>query len=229
LEKRGGRTHARYDWLEQYGGAYAATMVGSLPGLLRRERSAFPNPHAYLAAEQNESARWTEWLNAQGVQRPFVGLCWRSGQTAGLRAAQYAPLDMWAEFIRTCPGTPVSLQYDLRGDELETLTQLSGRSILVPPGLDQKLEIDRTSALISNLDAVVSAPTSVSWTAAALGRPTFKVLYNNSWTAFGHDYEPFAPSCRCIMPESSGDWRNAFARATDALRRLRPRDEPHAR
>ena len=144
-------------------------------------------------------------------------LCWRSGKVSGLRAAQYAPLDAWAEFIRDMPATPVSLQYDVQGSELETLQRLSGRTILVPPQLDQKQEIDRTAAMIATLDAVVSAPTAVSWMSAGLGVATSKILYNNSWTSFGESYEPFAPSCRCMMPKASGDWSDAFAQTAAAL------------
>jgi hypothetical protein len=57
----------------------------------------------------------------------------------------------------------------------------------------------------------------VAWIAAGLGVPTCKILYNNSWTSFGHDYEPFAPSARCMMPKKAGLWTDAFAKAGDAL------------
>jgi hypothetical protein len=166
-----------------------------------------------------ETARWRQWLKAHGPG-PYVGLCWRSGKVGGLRAAQYAPLDAWAEFIRDIPATPVSLQYDVQASELETLQRLSGRAILVPPELDQKQEIDRTAAMIAPLDAAVSAPTAVSWIVAGLGVPTFKILYNNSWTSFGESHEPFAPSCRCMMPKISGDWGDAFAQTSAALSSL---------
>jgi len=219
MQKRGGTAVATYDWLKQKQGAHSTIALGSLPRLLRKDISTFPNPHAYLMADAGERARWEQWLKARGVG-PFVGLCWRSGHVAGLRAAQYAPLEAWAAFIRDCEGTPVSLQYDVRADEIETLQRLSGRTILVPPMLDQKQEIDRTAAMISTLQAVISAPTSVSWIAAALGVPTFKILYNNSWTSFGEDYEPFAPSCVCMMPKVSGDWSDAFARTMSALKPL---------
>ena len=63
----------------------------------------------------------------------------------------------------------MSLQYDVQPEEIEALQQMSGRTVLVPPGLDQKQEIDRTAALMAALDAVVSAPTSVSWISAAAG------------------------------------------------------------
>jgi tetratricopeptide (TPR) repeat protein len=219
LQTRGGATHARYDWLKRGHDAHAAIALGSLPRLLRNELSAFPNPHAFLKPDAHEFERWTQWLRAQG-RGPFVGLCWRSGNTGGLRAAQYAPLEAWAEFVRTSPATPVSLQYDGQASELETLQRLSGRPILVAPRLEQKEEIDRTAALIATLQAVVSAPTAVSWIASGLGIPTFKILYNNSWTSFGQTYEPFAPSCHCMMPKVSGDWSDAFGQAAASLRPL---------
>ena len=219
LQDRGGTKVASYNWLKQSHEAQAAIAIGSLPRLMRNEMSAFPKPHAFLAADVKESVLWAQWLKTQG-EGPFVGLCWRSGHVSGLRAAQYAPLEAWVAFIRDCPATPVSLQYDVRADEIETLQRLSGRAILVPPLLDQKAEIDRTSAMISTLQAVVSAPTSVSWIAAALGVPTFKVLYNNSWTSFGERHEPLAPSCRCMMPNVGGNWKDAFAQTANELRPL---------
>jgi hypothetical protein len=218
LENRGGSTFAHYDWLNR-GEAHAAIALGSLPRLLRNDVASFPNPHAFLKTDATETARWREWLKARGPAL-FVGLCWRSGKVSGLRAAQYAPLDVWASFIRDIPATPVSLQYDVQESELDTLQRLSGRAILVAPELDQKQEIDRTAAMIATLDAVVSAPTAVSWMSAGLGVPTFKILYNNSWTSFGEGYEPFAPSCRCMMPKMSGDWSDAFQQTLAAINPL---------
>jgi hypothetical protein len=205
--------------LNAAGGADAAVAIGSLPRLMRRELSDFPREHSYLKADTVDQAQWKDWLT-QSASGPFFGVCWRSGALGGLRNLQYAPLEAWAEFVRGIPGTPVSLQYDLQESEITALRAMSGREILVPPALDQKQEIDRTAALIASLDAVVSAPTSVSWISAGLGVPTFKILYNTSWTAFGCDYEPFAPAAHCIMPDRSGNWSDAFAKAGAAISKL---------
>jgi tetratricopeptide (TPR) repeat protein len=223
LHMRAGQTFASYDWLEECGGADAAIAIGSLPRLMRQEFSDFPAPHAYLKPDDAERAQWSAWLRRQGGAGPFLGLCWRSGSLGGLRNLQYAPLASWADFLRRAPGNAVSLQYDAQPEEIEALQHLSGRTILVPPNLDQKQEIDRTTALIAALDAVVSAPTSVSWMSAAAGVPTLKILYNKSWTSFGRASEPFAPAARCIMPAQSGDWDDAFSRARSALSALLPR------
>jgi ADP-heptose:LPS heptosyltransferase len=111
----------------------------------------------------------------------------------------------------------VSVQYDAATDEIAALEHMSGRTIHVPQGIDQKNELDRACALLAALDAVVSAPTAVSWLAAAAGVPTFKALYDNSWTSFGQTYEPLAPACTCVMPDARGDWAQVFTKTLSML------------
>ena len=207
-ETRGGITRTRYGWLD---GADCALPMGSLPRVLRPTHAAFPAPHAYLVPDAREAARWR-------FDGPALGICWRSGKMGGHRAQQYAPLEAWAAFVRDWAGDVVSVQYDASAEEIATLEQMSGREIVVPDGIDQKTELDRACALLSALDAVASAPTAVSWLAAAAGVPTFKLLYDTSWTSFGMRFEPFAPACTCVMPDKRGDWADVFAKLQDALR-----------
>jgi tetratricopeptide (TPR) repeat protein len=217
METKAGVTTARYDWLKSVGGANAAIEMGSLPRILRGDLSKFPKPHSWLIPDAAEAGRWRASFQAG----PHIGICWRSGKTGGGRSLQYAPLAAWADFIHDLPGTIVSAQYDATAEEIAALESLSGRVIFVPPDIDQKNELDRACALISALDAVVSAPTAVSWLAAGAGVAAYKILYDRSWTAFGEDYEPFGPSCRCVMPDQAGDWRGAFAKATKLLTQQR--------
>jgi ADP-heptose:LPS heptosyltransferase len=217
IETKAGITTAKYDWLRAAGGANAFAHMGTLPRFLRKSVESFPSPRAYLVCDAQEQARWREVLEATGAG-PFIGICWRSGKVDGARSLQFAPLESWAAFIRDLPGTIVSVQYDGRPDEIATLEHMSGRKIFAPAGLDQKNELDRTAAFLSQLDAVVSAPTAVSWLSAAAGTPTFKILYDTSWTAFGQEFEPFAPSCRCVQPAAPGDWASAFAKMAEFLK-----------
>ena len=203
---------ADYGWLKTNGGANAAIPMGSLPRYLRKEISAFPTDHVYLTPDLSEQVRWNGWVAGLGPS-PVIGLCWRSGKAGGHRAVQYAPLTAWADFIRDLPGVLVSAQYDATQDEIAALEAQSGRKIFVPPGLDQKNELDRTAAFLSALDVLVSAPTAVSWLGAAVGTRTVKVLYDTSWTAFAQEYEPFAPACVLAMPQKRGDWADAFQKA----------------
>jgi tetratricopeptide (TPR) repeat protein len=210
-QTQAGVPKTRYDWLKSAGGATAFIEMGTLPRYLRPTIESFPRPNAYLAADADEVAYWRKTFG------PAVGICWRSGKTGGERALQYAPLGAWAAFIRDWPGSVVCVQYDATADEIAQLERLSGRKIVVPQGIDQKNELDRACALLSALDAVISAPTAVSWLSAAAGIPTYKILYDNSWTSFGEAYEPFGPACVCVMPKRRGDWADSFAKTLAAL------------
>jgi tetratricopeptide (TPR) repeat protein len=216
LQTKAGITTAHYGWLKQAGGASAAIEMGSLPRVMRNAIEQFPSPHAFLAVDPDEATRWRS-VFAQAGPAPYVGICWRSGKQGGLRNLQFAPLGAWAEFIRKAPGTIVSVQYDATAEEIAQLSALSGRTIFVPPALDQKNELDRSCAMLSVLDHVVSAPTAVSWLSSAAGVPTSKVLHDTSWTSFGRPYEPFAPSCVCLSPKVMGDWSDVFAQAMARL------------
>jgi tetratricopeptide (TPR) repeat protein len=216
LDTRSGVTRARYGWLKQAGGANAAIEMGSLPKLLRNKLEAFPAKHAYLKPDAGDIARWAGLLASLGPG-PFIGVCWRSGKMAGHRALQYAPQEAWAAFIAKLPGTVVSVQYDASEDEIDALAAASGRPIVHLAGLDQKNELDRTCAMLATLDAIVTAPTAVSWLSSGAGVDTYKVLFDTSWTAFAQPYEPFAPSCELMMPDTRGDWAQTFERTLARL------------
>jgi hypothetical protein len=215
LKTVNGAVTAGYGWLKQAGGATAAVPMGSLAKHLRPKLEDFPRTHAFLTPDADETARWKSVFGGNAI-----GICWRSGKSGGHRSIQYAPLEAWGEFLRAMPGTPVCVQYDAVPDEIAALEAMSGRKIIVPQGIDQKQELDRACALLSALDAVVTAPTAVSWLAAGAGVPTFKLLYDTSWTALGQPCEPFAPSCVCVMPRQRGDWNDTFTQARALLTQL---------
>jgi hypothetical protein len=123
----------------------------------------------------------------------------------------------WAAFLKSTEATFVCAQYDAAPEEIAELEGLSGRKIIVPQGIDQKTELDRACAMLAALDVLISAPTAVSWLAAGAGVRTLKLLYGPVWTAMGCSYEPFAPSCECLMPATMGDWQDVFRQAATRL------------
>jgi Flp pilus assembly protein TadD len=215
-----GRVTADYGWLNRQGGANAVALMGSLPRWLRKNLDAFSKEcGAFLRPDSNERVHWKNVFAALGSSR-LIGICWRSGKSGGHRSVQFAPLEAWGRFLRELPGAIISCQYDATAEEIASLEDLSGRRIFVPQALDQKNELDRTAAMLSQLDVVLSAPTAVSWLAAGTGVNTLKLLYHTSWTAFGQDYEPLAPACRCIGSVRPGDWQEVFSCAAALIKRL---------
>ncbi len=220
IKNIGGVPVADYGWLKSVGGANAVTLMGTLPRHLRSNWDSFPKPHTFLTPDADEVARWKTVFGGNGNRgETKIGICWRSGKAGGHRAIQYAPLAAWGTFLRDTDATFVSVQYDATPDEIAFLEEISGKTIIVPQGIDQKNELDRACALLAALDVAISAPTAVSWLSAGVGTRTLKVLYGLSWTALGRDYEPFAPSCQCVMPKQFGDWSNVFDQVKRFTRR----------
>ncbi len=215
LDSRGGVIRTHYGWLKSVGGANAAIEMGTLSRYLRNNIENFSTENNYLHVDMDEAHRWQRIFD--GLPRPLIGVCWRSGLTGGHRALQYATLEAWGAFIRSLPGTTICMQYDAEKTEIATLSATSGRSVVLPDNIDQKNELDRVAAMCSTMDAVITAPTAVSWLSAAVGVATYKILYDTSWTSFGKTYEPFAPSAHCMMPRLRGDWADAFAKARATL------------
>ena len=212
----GGTAMADYSWLKNAGGANAAVLMGTLPKYLRRNLESFPQPHAFLRTDAQERARWRSVFEKN--HRKIVGISWRSSRfDGGDRALQYAPLNAWAEFLRGVDATFVCAQYGHDDEEIAELQRLSGRRILVPQALDQKQELDRSCAMLSALDVLISAPTAVSWLAAGAGVRTLKLHYDHSWTAMSQNHEPFAPASECVCPASRGDWREVFRKVAEKL------------
>ena len=205
---------ADYGWLKSVGGANAAVLMGTLPRHLRGRMEDFPKPHSFLVPDADETARWKESFGPGAI-----GICWRSGKLGGHRSIGFAPLEQWGAFLRDINAPLVCVQYDARPEEIAELEATSGRKIIVPAGIDQKNELDRGASLMAALCLVISAPTAVACLSAAVGTRTLKLLYGQSWTAMGRDYEPFLPSCQCVTPRQMGDWAEVFNQAKKFIRR----------
>jgi cytochrome c-type biogenesis protein CcmH/NrfG len=209
IKMEGATLRADYGWLDDAGGADLSIELASLP-LCCGGKPRDPLP--WLTPDPAEAERWRAWRNTLGHQR-VVAISWRSGLRGGLRDMQFAPLARWAQFIGKVDAAVVAAQYGIEEGEIATLEALSGRTLHIPPSLNQKDELDRTAAMLSSMDAVVS---SIS---GGLGVPTYKVLHLVSWTAMGADREPFMPSVLCVRPDYAGQWRQVFERVLSLLAR----------
>lgn len=194
---------------------------GSLPALYRADRGRPATRAGYLKADPAAVAAWRQRLDLLGPG-PKVGVSWRSIAVASAtRSSFYAALDDWLPVLRL-PGVRfVSLQYDDCRAEVEAFRAATGLELWIPDGLDQMDDLDGTAALMSALDAVVSAPTTVCWLAAAVGAKTFRIAQSKFSIAGDRDHffpnmHPMAPAGRPL------DLTLALARAAEALGRTLP-------
>jgi len=118
------------------------------------------------------------------------------------------------------PGvTQISLQRNFGAEQLAkpegrfNVVDLSGQAENIDGWL-------RTAAIVSNLDLVIGADTSVLHLAAAMGVPTWMAIATSpDWRwLLNRDDTPWYPTMRLFRQQREGDWDEVFGRIAEALR-----------
>ena len=170
---------------------------------------AFEN--GYFNAPAEEAAQWYQRL-PKGRRR--IGLVWSGSQihtndaNRSIRLAKlsalFQPGDVW-----------VSLQKEVREADRAALAASGVMDVSAALG-----DFADTSALIANLDLVISVDTSVAHLAGALGKPTWVMLPfapDFRWLLDRED-SPWYPKMRLFRQSHAGDWDGVVARIGEALR-----------
>jgi hypothetical protein len=110
----------------------------------------------------------------------------------------------------------VSLQKDVRPDDADVLKE---RSDILHFG-DQLADFTDTTALISQLDLVITADTSIAHLACALGKRTWIMLpFVPDWRwLLDREDSPWYPTARLFRQDTTCTWDSAIDRVRGALR-----------
>jgi tetratricopeptide (TPR) repeat protein len=191
---------------------------GSLPRWLRSSIGAF---HAEgstpLRLDEARVDYWKERI-AGLSNKPKIGVCWRSSMRSGLRNHCYAEIAQWAEIFSLSGVTLVNLQYDECQDELAEIRQTSGVELASFPELDMYNDLDETCAMISQLNAVITAPTAISRQAGALGVRTYLMTVRGDWTSLGQHEDPWMSNVLKYYRAGNEPWSTPFSQAIDDLK-----------
>lgn len=194
---------------DQPGAAFArvkaTTPIGSLPLRYRMSLEQFPRHEGYLRADPALTAQYRDRLAATGSMLK-VGLSWRGGSERTRRALRTLPADILQRLLET-PGVRFfDLQYDSRGAG-EGLDAALAAGKLVH-WTDALQDYDRTAALVSALDVVVSVCTAVIHLGGALGRPVLVMAPHAPEWRYGLRGNRMAwyPSVHVERQPVAGDW-----------------------
>ena len=191
--------------------------AGSLPRLLRPSLADFPDRRGFLKPDPALVRLWRDRLAGAGPG-PKIGMCWRSGVMSRRRSKLYTRLIDW-EPILYAPGIEfVSLQYGEAEDEIRDAERRFGVRIHRWPDLDLRDDFEQLSALIANLDCVVSAGTAVACLAGALGVPVWKYTLFDEWTGLGTGASPWFPSMRLFEKAYDAPWDDTLGRIASEVR-----------
>lgn len=198
--------------------------LGSLPRYFRPDLARFPRPVAgketgqgWLRADPDQVAQWRHRLADDDLPAGTltVGLCWRGGKPG----APFAPLERWAPVL-TQPGIRVvSLQYAADEAEIVTAEEALGVSIIRWTDLDTTNDLDGLAALMTALDLVITAPTSVGELAGALGVPVWRCGWSDDWAMLGTTGRPWYPTMLTLLVEPDEPLDAAIDEAAGLLSR----------
>jgi tetratricopeptide (TPR) repeat protein len=192
--------------------------AGSLAQWLRPNLESFPQQNKFLIADPARIAYWRARLAELGPQ-PKVGFCWRSSLQTGERPLHYTTLDQWGP-IFTQPNVHfINLQYDECSAELDEARQRFSVPLHAFTEVDMYNDLDETAALIHALDLVISAPTSVSVIAAAVGINTWVMNYGISWEVHGTDQNPWFPCLHYFSRQWNQTWDEIIGQVAGQLQK----------
>ena len=181
----------------------------SLPGAFGTELATIPATAAYLRADPSAIARWSRRLPMDGPLR--IGIVWQgnSKREAGALYGRSWPLAVLEPLSRLGRVRLVSLQVGPGAEQLSSVS-FSDRVVSFGEELDAgpNAFLD-TTAILMNLDLLISCDTSVAHLAGALGVPVWLGLPANSeWRwLLGRADSPWYPSMRLFRQSVPGEWR----------------------
>jgi hypothetical protein len=186
----------------------------SLPAAFGTELATIPADIPYINAALDDVALWRMRLPRH---RPLVGLVWSGGRVHDNDVNRSMRLAAFASLLDLPDASFVSLQHDVREEDVSFLSAQSGLFIL-----ERKFrDFADTAAVIASLDAVIAVDTAVAHLAGAMGKPLFLLLpfaADFRWLRERQD-TPWYPTARLYRQPAFGDWDSVIrALRQDLLR-----------
>jgi tetratricopeptide (TPR) repeat protein len=191
--------------------------AGSLARWLRPAIESFPARRGHLVAAPERVAYWKNRLARLGDGLK-VGFAWRSNNLKGVRALACTTPEQWGAILRVPGAHFVSLQYDECSAELARAREELGVALHAFPEVDLFNDLDEAAALTRALDLVISAPTSVSVLAAALGVPTWQMAYGADWQIHGTQRNLWYPAMTRFKRAWNQEWKEILELIAERLK-----------
>ena len=210
-------SHDRRSFIEDYD---FQIPVGSLPSIFRKNINDFYNKKPYLLTSQELKLEFKNKLNNLSFNKLKIGICWRSGYLSPERNFEYTKLIDWGPIFSINNIDFINLQYSECERELQEAESLFDIKVIRWLELDLKNDFDSTSALMANLDLVVTVGTAVNPLAASLGVPVY-LMSGKGWPNLGTDFYPWFKNVKCFFPKTHGDVSSCIPEVAEAIKLLK--------
>jgi len=185
----------------------------SLPLAFETEMNTIPAKVPYVHPDSTQVAAWQQRL--QGNTRR-IGLAWAGNPSMHRDRLRSIPLELFAPLMKVPGTTFYSLQL---GPGSEQVKQLPPDVRLIDFTAELKDFAD-TTAIVANLDLVISICSSVTHLAGAMGKPVWVLLNKGcDWRWFvEREDSPWYPTARLFRQTTAGEWQAVVNLVERALR-----------
>jgi tetratricopeptide (TPR) repeat protein len=182
-----------YQWLERQPFDYYSA-AGSLQRYCRTDIQDFTQGATLLQADNQLQQYWRKTL-PQGFK---VGLCWRGGLGGQDRDPSYTSIEEWQKTLDLPNVSFINLVHDATNEE----------QLLIPSiaGLDLKNDMESTSALLVELDLVISVASWIAELSANVGTNTWRLTNGVDWTLLGESTRPWFPQMKIWQKSFFSPW-----------------------
>lgn len=192
----------------------------SLPHLCGTTLATVPAQVPYLFADPEAVEHWRHRL--EGVHELKIGVVWQGNPAYANDRLRSIPLAGFAPLARQ-PGVRLySLQKGTGAEQVAAVAERFEVTELVSELDAQGGAFTETSAIIENLDLVISPDTAIAHLAGGLGALTWVALMAQpDWRWLrGRDDSPWYPSMRLFRQSVPGDWGPVFERMAAEVQKL---------
>jgi tetratricopeptide (TPR) repeat protein len=182
----------------------------SLPRAFATRPETIPARVPYLRAEPDRVARWRAWLGADA--RPRIGLAWSGNPAHRNDRDRSIPASALTALVAREDVSWHAVHTGLRGEDAALLARMRRHD-------DRLTDFAETAALVTLMDLVIAADTSVAHLAGALARPVWILLpYAPDWRwMLDRADSPWYPTARLFRQRAPGDWASVIRAVSRAL------------
>ena len=176
----------------------------------------------YLQAPEYLVRYWKDWATSLPPNRLRVGLVWQGNRDHQADAFRSFPLSSYLPLCQVPNIELISLQFGYGSEQLQ---QWKGERPIhrLPDNVDQSSgAFMDTSAILEQLDLIITSDTSIAHLAGAMGRPVWVLLSlvpDWRWLLTGHT-SAWYPSMRLFRQTRQGDWATPISEVVTTLSSL---------
>ena len=183
--------------------------LASLPGVLGITLDNLPANVPYLQAPDKPRPELQTLIDGAASDSLKVGIAWQGNPAQAHDALRSCPLSHWLPLKDVANVVFFSLQTDEA--PLSQLTELSGDWEIIDVGTHLKDFAD-TSAVLAQMDLIVTVDTALAHLSAAMAHPTWTMLCHTPdwrWHLDRTD-SPWYPTIRLFRQPAWGDWASVI-------------------